>query len=70
MVWSPDHADGLHFDRNSLLPLKRMHIKILLTHFSLLHGLRALQKPIRKRGLSMVNMGENAEISYVFFVHR
>src|SRR3989344_3267209 len=63
MIWRPpNHSYWLHLNRNPPLPLKGVHIQKLLPHFSLLHGPRRLQKPIRKSALPMVYVGNNYKI--------
>ena len=57
---------GLAFYGYSPLPLNIHVIKDLVTKLALVHQTGVLYKAIRERRLSMVDVGYNTEISYVF----
>ena len=58
-------AGGLQFDGDSPLPFNIHVVQILFLHISGLHQPRLLDQPVRQRGLAMVDMSNNTEISYI-----
>ena len=57
------------FDRDPALFLEIHRVEQLFLHVAGCDRARAMQQSVRKRGLPMINMGNNAEISYVRCVH-
>ena len=57
------------FDRDPALFLKIHRIEQLILHLPGRDRARAMQQSVRKRGLPMVNMGDDAKISNVCCVH-
>jgi len=62
------HARGRELDGNPLLALQLHGVEHLLLHLALLHRPRDLQKPVRERGLPVVDMRDDAEIPDVLLV--
>ena len=59
----------IQLDRDSAFPFKIHLIQQLLFHIPFLDGFRQFQDAVRKRGLSMVNMGNNAEITNMILIN-
>ena len=59
------HLDGVTLDGNTAFPLE-IHIIELLVHFlSFTYGLRVIKQSVREGTLTVVNVGNNAEIADV-----
>ena len=57
--------DALRLDRNAPFPLKIHGVKHLLGHFPILQATAMLNKSIGKRGLTVIDMRDDREISNV-----
>ncbi len=64
------HAHRVGFDRDAPLPLQVHRVQNLRLHLSTGHRSRQFQKTVAQRRLPMVNVGNNCEISEVFYVHQ
>src|SRR5262249_23699427 len=62
LVALPLHAHRLHLDRDATLTLELHRVEDLVAHFALLDSVGHLQKPVGKRRLAVVNVGNNAEV--------
>ena len=63
------HRDRMGLDGDAALAFQVHGIEQLLLHVARGDGAGAMQQPVRKRRLPMINMGDDAEISYVCCVH-
>ncbi len=63
------HGHRMALDRDSPLPLQVHRIQVLLRQDPLRHRRRVLQQAVRQSRLSMVDMGDNAEIALVVRLH-
>ncbi len=63
------HGDRMGLDRDAALLLQVHRIEQLVLHLARGNGAGAMQQPVGKRRLPMINMGDDAEISYVRCVH-
>ena len=61
----PRHSNRRHFDRDAALALKIHCIEHLLLHASGLDGTGELKQAVGERGLAMIHVGDNAEVSNV-----
>ena len=59
----------MSFDRDPALFLEIHRVEQLFLHVPGRDRARSMEQSVRKRGLPMINMGDNAEISYVRCVH-
>ena len=64
------HADRVGFDGDAPLALQVHRIQDLRLHFTTRHRARQFQQTVAQRRLAMVDMGNNGEISKVFYVHQ
>src|ERR1035437_9563506 len=66
---SVEHGHRVRLDGNAPLLLQIHRIEQLVLHFARRNGAGPMQQPVRKRRLPMIDMGDDAEISYVRCVH-
>ena len=59
------HANRLHLDSNPAFPLEFHRIEHLLLHLSMLYRFCGLEHAVRKGGLTMVDMGDDTEITNI-----
>ena len=59
------HLDRMTFDRYAPLTLEVHRIQNLRLHIFFTECMGGLQQPVSQRGLPVVNVGNDAEISYV-----
>jgi len=59
----------VELDGDAAFPLKLIGVQNLVSHLALLEGARPLQKPIGQGGFSMVDMGDDGEVSYGLGAH-
>ena len=59
----------MRFDRDSPFPLQIHGVEKLVFHLALADGVGALHQPITQRGLAMVDVRNNAEISDLRGIH-
>src|ERR1035437_6374303 len=64
-----EHGHRVRLDGDAPLFLEVHRIEQLVLHLTRRDGARPMQQPVRKRRLPMIDMGDNAEISYVRCVH-
>lgn len=64
------HPHGLGFNGYSPLALEVHRVENLLNHISIIHRVGGLKETVCKSGFSMVDVGDNAEVSYVASVIR
>jgi hypothetical protein len=57
-------------DGDATFPFEIHRIEQLILLIARGDGAGAMQEPVRKRGLPVVDVGDNAEIAYVRWVHR
>jgi hypothetical protein len=62
------HLDGVAFDGDSPLPFEVHIIQSLVLHLALSNGSSGLEQPIGQGAFTVVDVGDNAEISNV--IHR
>src|SRR5699024_12649114 len=58
----PRHAHCLRFDGDATFTFNVHRIKELVLHFAGSHHVGVLQHAIGKRGLAMINMGDNTKV--------
>ena len=58
-----DEAHGLRLDGNPALALELHRVEHLAGHLALLQTAAALDQPVRKRGLPMVDMGDDRDVA-------
>ncbi len=63
-------ADALGFDRNAALALEVHRVQKLRGHFALAERPGEFQQAVGQRGLSVVNVGNDAEIADEAWIHR
>ena len=63
------HCDRMRLDGDAAFALQIHRIQQLRLHIARGDGAGAVQQPVRERRLAVVNMGNDAEISYVRCVH-
>ena len=63
------HADGMGLDRDAALALQIHRIQHLRLHLARGHGAGQLKQPVGQRGLAMVDMRDDREVSDVLGVH-
>ncbi len=63
------HRDRMRFDRDSPLPLEVHRVEQLVSHVASRNSAGFMQKAVRKRRLPMIDMGNDAEISNVRYIH-
>ena len=63
------HRDRMRLDGDAAFAFQIHGIEQLRLHVARGDGAGAMQEPVRKRRLPMVNMGNDAEIAYVCCVH-
>ena len=63
------HADGMGFDGDAALALQIHGVQHLFLHLAQGERSRQLQKPVRKRGFAMIDVGDDGKISDVCAVH-
>ncbi len=61
--------DGVRLDRDPALALEVHRVEHLRFHLALLERAGHLEKPIRQRGLAVVDMGDDGEIADARLVH-
>ena len=59
----------MRLDGDAALLLQVHRIEQLVLHLARRDGARPVQQPVRKRRLPMIDMGDDAEISYMRCVH-
>ena len=64
------HLDGVQLDGDAAVALQFHVIQHLIHHGTLVHRVRHFQQTIGKRGLPVVNMGNNAEIADILLSHQ
>ena len=60
---------GAGFDGDPAFPFQVHVVQKLAFHIAFFHGARQFQEPVGKRGLPVVDMGNDGEISDVFLIH-
>ena len=68
-VIAPFDAHVLCLDRDAALALEIHRVEVLLPHLPRIHRAGQLEDPVRERGLAMVDVGDDAEISDPRQVH-
>ena len=63
------HRDRVRLDGDAALPFQVHRIEQLVLHVARGDGAGPVQQPVGKRRLPMINMGDDAEISYMRCVH-
>jgi hypothetical protein len=63
------HRHRMRLDRDAPFLLQVHRIQQLILHLPRRDRPRPMQQPVRKRRLPMINMGDDAEISYMRRVH-
>ncbi len=58
-------CDALCFDGDATLTLQIHRVKNLRSHFTVCEATADLNKAVRERGFTMVDMSDDGEISYV-----
>src|SRR3954467_1547264 len=64
------HGNGMGFNGNSPLPLQIHRIEHLVLHLPRGNGSGSMQKAVGQRRFPMVDMGDDAEVSNMRYVHR
>ena len=64
------HGDRMRLDGDAALLLEVHRVKQLVFHLARRDRARPMQQPIGKRRLAVVDVGDDAEISNVRYVHR
>ena len=64
----PEHPYGLHLDSDTSLALEVHLIENLVAHLALGNRPRTLKQAVGQGTLSVVDVGDNAEITYI--LHR
>jgi hypothetical protein len=59
----------MRFDGDTSFAFEVHRVQQLVLHLASRNGAGPMQEPVRKRRLPMVDMGDDAEISYVRCVH-
>jgi hypothetical protein len=60
----------MRLDGDAALPFQIHRVEHLLLHLAVGNRARAMEQTVRKRGLTVVDVGNDAEIAYVLCVHR
>ena len=63
------HRDRMRFDGDAAFAFQVHRIEQLLLHLAVRNGPGPVQQAIRERRLSVINVGDDAEITYVRCVH-
>jgi hypothetical protein len=63
------HRDRMRLDRDASLTLQIHGIQELFLHFAGRDGSGAMQQPIRERRLPVIDVSNNAEITYMSQIH-
>ena len=63
------HRDRVGLDGNAPFAFQVHGVQQLIGHVARGDGARAVQQPVGKRGLPVINVGNDAEVSYVCGVH-
>ena len=67
---SPWNAHSLRFNGNTALLLNIHAVKEAVTHFTLLNDTAELQNSVGYRGLSMIDMCDNTEVTHQLLICR
>ena len=59
------HLNGMRLDGNTTLFLQIHIVQHLILHQALIHRSRIFNQAVRQRGLTVVNVSNNAKISYI-----
>ena len=62
-------GDGARLDGNAALALKLHVVEDLILHFARADRVASFQQTVGERRLAVVNVRDNAKVSYVFSVH-
>src|SRR5581483_7996427 len=62
------HAHRLHFDGDAALAFEVHRVEHLVAHFAFFYGAGYLKKTVGKRGLAVVDMGNDGKVSNM--IHR
>src|SRR3989338_286341 len=63
------HADRLHFDGDAAFALDGHRVEHLVLHLPFFDRFGQIQKPVRQRGLAVIDVRDDAEITDVFLIH-
>ncbi len=63
------HAYRVRLDRDPALPFQVHIIQDLVGHFALRNGVREFEQAVGQRGFAVIDVGDDAEISYVTGAH-
>ncbi|OPZ73152.1 MAG: hypothetical protein BWY83_00249 [bacterium ADurb.Bin478] len=63
------HGDGVHLDGDAPLTLQIHAVQHLVFHLIARHRAGGLQQPVGQRGFAVIDVGDDAKISYGVFGH-